>query len=341
MTVRASSRLVPRSLVGALCRGLLSGGALVAGCGDSPAAPDAHTPAVDAARPSDDAFVPPGVDAPFPDAFASMPDAPTASSDAPGSDTPGTDAFVPSTVDAPMGSVRLPTANVSMDYQLGGAYTPPAGVQWVSRDRNASIAPGLYNVCYVNGFQIQPDEESFWLDDHPDLILRDASGDPVIDPDWDEMLMDVGTPEKRAAIAAIVGGWIEGCARDGFDAIEIDNLDTYSRSGGRLTEDDNVAMMRAFSDRAHALGLAIAQKNSAEIVGRRDELGTDFVVAEECNRYDECDVYTGAYGDLVFVIEYRRADFTRGCADHPGLSIVRRDLNLVAPTAGAYVYDGC
>ncbi len=43
---------------------------------------------------------------------------------------------------------------------------------------------------------------------------------------------------------------------------------------------------------------------------RRAELGTDFVVTEECNRYRECDVYVGAYGDDVLVIEYRRADFT-------------------------------
>lgn len=312
-------------------------GALTVGCPDTLPTPDAGAPSIDAARePTADAFVPPGVDAPFPDA-AMLDDAPITSSDAPLS---GSDAPILAS-DAPSGTVRLPTANVAIDYQLGGAYEPPAGVAWVSRDRNAPIAPGLYNVCYVNGFQIQPDEEDFWTTDHPDLILRDAGGDPVIDPDWDEMLIDVSTAAKRAAIAEIVGGWIDGCADAGFDAIEIDNLDTYARSGGRLAEDDNVAMMRAFSDRAHARGLAIAQKNSAEIVGRRAEMGTDFVVAEECNRYDECDVYTDAYGDLVFVIEYRRGDFDRGCADHHGLSIVLRDLNLVTPMRAAYVYDGC
>lgn len=306
-------------------------GALALGCdvglADNPDAGDLSR--LDAAPLPTDVYVMPGIDAPFPD--VDQRDAPLT--------TPDDATSTPT--DTSSASVRLPTANVAIDYQLGGAYDPPAGVQWVSRDRNAPIAPGLYNVCYVNGFQIQPDEESFWLGEHPDLILRDASGDPVIDPDWDEMLIDVSTAEKRAAIAAIVGDWIEGCASAGFDAVEIDNLDTYARSGGRLAEDDNVAMMRAFSDRAHALGLAIAQKNSAEIVGRRAELGTDFVVAEECNRYSECDTYTAVYGDLVFVIEYRRADFDRGCTDHPGLSIVLRDLDLVTPSMAAYVYDGC
>ena len=99
--------------------------------------------------------------------------------------------------------------------------------------------------------------------------------------------------------------------------------------------------MRLFADAAHANGLAIAQKNSAEIVGRREEMGTDFAVAEECDRYSECDVYTGAYGDHVLVIEYRRRDFDKGCAAYPNLSIVLRDLDLVTPTDKGYVYDAC
>jgi hypothetical protein len=77
----------------------------------------------------------------------------------------------------------LPPANAGLDYQLGGAYPPPAGVAIVARDRNAPPAAGLYNLCYVNGFQIQPDEEQLWLTEHPDLILRDDAGAPVIDPD--------------------------------------------------------------------------------------------------------------------------------------------------------------
>jgi hypothetical protein len=99
--------------------------------------------------------------------------------------------------------------------------------------------------------------------------------------------------------------------------------------------------MGSLAERAHSVGLAIAQKNSAELVDRRAEMNTDFVVAEECNRYDECDVYTDSYGEHVLVIEYRRGDFEQGCADFPQLSIVLRDLNLVGPSSGAYVYEGC
>ncbi len=237
--------------------------------------------------------------------------------------------------------VRLPPPNAAFDYQLGGAYPPPKGVTVVSRDRTAAPAPGRYNICYVNGFQIQPDDVAWWKTNHPDLMLRDKAGKLVIDPDWDEIMLAPTTAQRRAGLAEVIGGWIAGCAADGFDAVEIDNLDTFTRSNGLVTEDDAVAQIRLFADVAHAHGLAIAQKNSAEIVGRRAEMGTDFAVAEECDRYSECDAYTGAYGNQVLVIEYRRRDFDKGCAAYPQLSIILRDVDLVPPTDKGYVYDAC
>lgn len=252
----------------------------------------------------------------------------------------------PAGTDAPQGgdgaiSIMLPPANAGADYQLGGAYALPAGVTVVSRDRTATPAAGAYNICYVNGFQIQPDEASWWQSQHPDLILRDAGGNPIIDTAWNEMLIDVSTAPKRTAVAAIVGGWIDGCRASGFAGVEIDNLDSYTRSTGLLTADNAVAAMRAFADHAHADALAIAQKNSADLVVRRAELGTDFAVAEECNHYSECTSYTAGYADHVIVIEYVRADFDTGCAAFPQLSIILRDRNLVTPSDAAYVYAGC
>ena len=252
---------------------------------------------------------------------------------------PGGKADTPDGEGGPM--FVLPPVNARVDYQLGGAYAPAAGVRIVSRDRTAQPAPGLYNICYVNGFQIQPGEEAFWTTQHPTLILRDGSGDPVIDADWNEMLIDVSTAAKRGAVAAIVADWIEGCATAGFDAIEIDNLDSFSRSGGRLTEANNVAAMHLFAAAAHAHGLAAAQKNSSELVGRKPEMGTDFVVTEECNHYAECSDYMAAYADHVIVIEYLRADFNRGCTDFPGLSIVLRDRDVRPRGTSGYVFDGC
>ena len=237
--------------------------------------------------------------------------------------------------------MRLPPVNAGFDYQLGGGYAPAAGVAVVSRDRTDPPAPGLYNICYVNGFQIQPDDVAWWKANHPDLMLRDKKGKIVIDADWNEIMLAPTTAKRRSELARVIGDWIAKCGADGFDAVEIDNLDTFTRTHGLITEDDAVAQVRLFADAAHAVGLPIAQKNAAEITRRRAEMGTDFAVAEECDRWHECDAYTSAYGDHVLVIEYRRRDFDAGCAAYPNLSIILRDLDLVTPTDKGYVYAAC
>ena len=235
----------------------------------------------------------------------------------------------------------LPPGNASFDYQIGGAYAPRQGVAVVSRDREDEPAAGLYNICYVNGFQTQPQDEDWWLNEHPELVLRDDEGEPVIDEDWGEMILDTSTASKRTALLSIVETWIAGCQMSGFDAVEIDNLDTYSRSDDRLTPDNNVTFMAMLSDAAHELGLAVGQKNSTELLSRVSDMKTDFAVAEECNRWDECGDYQAAYGDLVFIIEYRDQDFDQGCKDFPELSIVRRDLDVSPAGSADYVYEGC
>jgi hypothetical protein len=249
-------------------------------------------------------------------------------------------------IDAPMQSdaglnLTLPPVNAMFDYQLGGAYTPPAGVKVVSRDLGANPAPNTYNICYVNGFQIQPDEEDYWLTNHPDLILKDSGGNYVRDPVWNEMLLDTSLAEKRSAISSIVGMWIRECAQTSFQAVEIDNLDSYTRSQGLLNENQAVLTMKLMADVAHSVGRPIAQKNASELVARKDEMSTDFAIAEECNQFNECGAYTAGYGDHVIVIEYRQQDFDAGCTAYPNLSIVLRDKNLVTPQDTGYVYDGC
>lgn len=254
------------------------------------------------------------------------------------------DASTPSTADASApvrGHVSLPPRNAGFDYQLGSVYDPPSEAGVVTRDRSEDPARGRYNICYVNGFQAQPSDERFWLEQHPELVLHDARGEPVIDGDWKELLLDPSTPEKRRELASIIGGWIAECAGAGFDAVEIDNLDSYSRSGDLLSEEHAVAFMKLLSQVAHQNGLAIAQKNASELVDERIEMGTDFAVAEECNRYDECDDFRAGYGDDVLVVEYRKVDFDEGCSRYPQLSIVLRDVDLVAPNDPDYAYDGC
>jgi hypothetical protein len=242
---------------------------------------------------------------------------------------------------APDADIRLPPASAGFDYQLGGGYELPAGVTVVARDSTDEPADGAYNICYVNGFQTQPGEGARWLADHPDLVLRDASGDPFVDPGWpDEYLLDTSSAANRDRIAALLHGVLAVCRASGFDAVEIDNLDSYSRSDGALTFDDNVALATSYARMAHDLGLAIAQKNGAGSSEQlRDAVGFDFAVTEECARYDECSDYVAAYGDLVFDIEYSAEYLEAACAAVG--SAILRDLDLTAPGDPSYVFSTC
>jgi len=65
-----------------------------------------------------------------------------------------------------------PPVDAQVDYQLGGAYQPEPGIEVVARDRTERVAPGRYNICYVNAYQTQPGELGWWRDHRPQLLLR-------------------------------------------------------------------------------------------------------------------------------------------------------------------------
>jgi hypothetical protein len=241
-------------------------------------------------------------------------------------------------------ALALPPPGGGLDYQLGGVYDPPDGVAIVVRDSTEPPAAGAYSICYLNGFQTQPADSERILADSPELILT-VDGAAVRDENWpDEFLFDTSTAASRAGVAALLLPMIAGCGRDGFDAVEIDNLDSYTRSAGRLTASDNLALAAVLVDEAHEAGLAIGQKNAADLAA--ELAGSfDFAVAEECDRWQECGLYTAAYGDRVLAIEYAddlRHDFAAACAA-PGRprSMILRDRNLVAVDAPGYVYERC
>jgi hypothetical protein len=219
----------------------------------------------------------------------------------------------------------LPTGT-DVDYQLGGAAPAPDHVGIVVRDREETPQEGRYNVCYVNGFQTQAHEKAFWLE-RPGLVLRDAAGDPVADEAWGEWLLDLRTQAKRKRIARIVTRWTEGCAADGFDAVEFDNLDSFTRSDGLLKRRHALRYARLLTKGAHRHGLAAGQKNLAGFDGHR--VGYDFAVSEECGRYDECGAYVDDFGDQVLMVEYRPADFDETCAAYGAThAVVLRDRDL-------------
>jgi hypothetical protein len=245
------------------------------------------------------------------------------------------------------GSVAAPPVHGRFDYQIGGAYRPARSVDVVDRDwRDAPVA-GRYSICYVNAFQTQPEQASWWRAHHPRLLLRDETGRLVEDPDWPgEYLLDTSSATHRRALARVVGRWIARCADKGFVAVEPDNLDSFTRSHHLLDRADNVAFARRLVRRAHGLGLAVAQKNTAGLSRQgRDDVGFDFAVAEECQAYDECGRYRHAYGRHVIEIEYTdnpRRFFTAACAARGDvISVVLRDREVVPRGRPAYVEKWC
>ena len=202
----------------------------------------------------------------------------------------------------------------------------------VGRDRTDRPAAGRYNVCYINAFQTQPQATGWWRRHHPRLLLRTASGRLVVDRGWGEILLDTSTSRKRAALARIVGRWVDGCANRGFKAIEFDNLDSYTRSRHLLTAADAIAYARLLTHRAHLDHVAAAQKNAASLSARRDRTGFDFAIAEQCQVYAECRAYVRAYGRHVIEIEYTDNPlryFRAACAargDRISIELVDRDV---------------
>jgi hypothetical protein len=227
------------------------------------------------------------------------------------------------------------------DYQLGGAYEPDAEVGIVARDSTEQPAEGVYSICYVNGFQTQPGAE--W----PPELLVSVNGDPLTDPNWpDEYIIDISTESSRADAAAVQFTSIERCAAAGFDAVEFDNLDSYSRSEGHLTLGNAVEFATLLVEHAHHLGLAAGQKNTGELgTTGRDEIGFDFAIVEECDQFEECDAFTEIYGDRVIDIEYvddLRRPFAQLCADASApASTLLRDRQLSPRGADDYVYEHC
>lgn len=235
-------------------------------------------------------------------------------------------------------AVRLPPAGAGFDYQLGGDGSLPAGVTVVARDWQAGSPVGgeVYDICYVNAFQSQPDVQ--W----PPEVVTTAE-----DPDWPgEFVIDLSSAQTREVAAARVGEMIEHCAQRGFDAVEFDNLDTFVRFGdlgsgevgfGRA---ETAAYASLLVEMAHANGLAAGQKNTVELLG--EPLGFDFAVVEQCGEYAECDAFREAYGERVYAIEYTAEGLAAACAAlGEDASVILRDLDLVAAGAPGYVYATC
>lgn len=245
----------------------------------------------------------------------------------------------------PASAIESFPSNSGASYQLGGAYAPEPDAHVVVRDRTSAPVPDHFNVCYLNAFQTQPGELRWWRSVAPQLLLRKA-GRLVIDLSWNEVLLDTSTLRKRRSLARILNRRVVGCQRKGFQAVELDNLDSFTRSRGRLVAANNLDLARRVAVFAHHRGLAVGQKNAAELTRTaKASVRFDFAIAEECEVYSECDAYTRVYGPAVIEIEYAdngRSYFSQACAARGRtLSVLYRDRNLVPAGMAGHVSESC
>jgi hypothetical protein len=302
----------------------------------------------------------------------------------------GTPASAASTTAASKATAVKPfLPNEKFDYQIGGGYVPKSGVRVVSRDVKDAPAGLGYDICYLNGFQTQPDQNgsdgqpiegtSKWFagdasrkqlllpnptPEYPTATENQQYSKPYyVDPGWpDEIMFDIRTDAKRAALAAIVGKQIQTCADKKFDAVEVDNLDSFTRAYANLADrklaregkepaagaptlmskSDALAFATLLIQKAHGLNLAIAQKNTAELEEEGKAAGFDLAVVEECGATTECADYASVWGGNWVDIEYTASGFSKACTSvKSAISVVQRDKNVTKEGSAGYVYAEC
>jgi hypothetical protein len=188
-------------------------------------------------------------------------------------------------------------------------------------------------ICYVDvgtWEDYRPDASSF-----PASVLGDNNGWPG------EKWLDI---RQQSILLPIMQARLEDwCLAKGFDAVEPDNLDGWqNKTGFPLTKAENLSYDLAIASMAHSLGLSVGLKNLAEQAPSL-EPDFDWALDEQCFQYDECSYFEKSFiadGKAVFDVEYHQApNCTSATASF--LNAQRRDLNLHAPTAKAYLYEPC
>jgi hypothetical protein len=177
---------------------------------------------------------------------------------------------------------------------------------------------GRHAVCYIDvgtWENWRPDAGGF-----PSSVRGRPNGWPG------ERWLDIRQPVVRHLMAR---RFRQQCRRKGFDALEPDNLDEYqTRSGFRVTAADQLAYNEWVARQAHALGLAVLQKNDPDQATRLEPY-FDGALAEQCNQYRECASFRPylAAGKPVLDAEYNlaRASF---CSHDRGLGIMAARYNL-------------
>ncbi len=253
--------------------------------------------------------------------------------------------------------LRPPPAGVyGWDWQIGATDEThvgvPEGIRLIDLDAFGTSAAtvarlkaaGLYTVCYINAGSYEPYR--------PDAARYPARLKLGVDPDWtDEAFVDVRDVFRPASVlAGVLRDRLRLCRDKGFEAVEPDNLQNDENvPGGVITLQEQVDFNGWLADEAHALGLAIFQKNGPDKVLLRDRTGQrladkfDGILNESCQRYDECAPLAEYVrrGKPALNVEYDQKFLNCAEAHRLGISSMFKDRFLVGRREAAYRRVAC
>lgn len=249
-----------------------------------------------------------------------------------------------------------PAGLYGWDWQIGAQTAAqvslPAGIRLIDLDgfetSAATVAglkgQGLYPVCYVNAGSYEP-----YRPDSPRYPARLKLG---VDPDWtDEAFVDVRDVFRPDSVLAdILRKRLTMCRDKGFAAVEPDNLQNDENvPGGVISTQQQVDFNGWLADEAHALGLAIFQKNGPDKVLLRDRTGLrlvdkfDGILNESCQEFDECEPLAEYVrrGKPALNVEYTQKHLNCAEARRLGINSMFRDLELRGGQEAGYRRVAC
>ena len=159
------------------------------------------------------------------------------------------------------------------------------------------------------------------------------------DPHWGgEYLVDVSTAGKRRRAADWVAQMTDGCASKGFEAVEYDNLDSWTRFDGTPLRDGGPVRQAAEPSPSRSCSPSAptptaspsarrTRRTSPRAVARRSASTSRSPRSARATRVRR---YRHVYGNRVIAIEYRRRDFTQGVPRRSAteISVVLRDRQV-------------
>ncbi|KAM0755240.1 hypothetical protein T439DRAFT_131866 [Meredithblackwellia eburnea MCA 4105] len=171
-------------------------------------------------------------------------------------------------------------------------------------------AAGKAVVCYFSAGSYEknrPDSSSF-----NSSCYCDAGSSCKMDG-WDEWWLDIHSSDCQANLKQVMGARIALAKSKGCDAVDPDNVDSYTNSNGHgNTEADQLAYNLWLASTAHDAGLGVGLKNSGDLLtAHTDQVvgAFDFVVVEQCDQYNECATFSPFLNASkpAFDIEYTHA----------------------------------